>query len=69
MNRFFAVNEGPVDRVLRVLIGIALLSLVFAGPKTFWGLFGIVPLITGLVGVCPLYSIFGISTCSISTTS
>ncbi len=69
MNRFFAVNEGPVDRVLRVLIGIALLSLVFAGPKTMWGLFGIVPLITGLVGVCPLYSIFGIRTCSISTTS
>lgn len=69
MNRFFAVNEGPVDRVLRVLIGVALLSLVFVGPKTMWGLFGIVPLITGLVGVCPLYSIFGIRTCSISTTS
>ncbi len=69
MNRFFAVNEGPVDRVLRVLIGIALLSLVFVGPKTMWGLFGIGPLITGLVGVCPLYSIFGIRTCSISTTS
>lgn len=69
MNRFFAVNEGPVDRVLRVLIGVALLSLVFVGPRTWWGLFGIVPLITGLVGVCPLYSIFGIRTCSISTAS
>ncbi len=66
MNRFFAVNEGPVDRVLRVLIGIALLSLVFAGPKTWWGLFGIVPLITGLAGTCPLYTLLGIRTCPLT---
>ena len=69
MKGFFAVNEGPADRVLRVLIGVALLSLVFVGPKTMWGLVGFLPLVTGLAGTCPLYSLLGINTCSISTTS
>lgn len=52
-------NEGTVDRVLRVIVGLALLSLVFVGPQTLWGLIGIVPLATGLVGICPIYSILG----------
>jgi hypothetical protein len=56
-------NEGTIDRILRVLVGIALISLVFVGPKTPWGWIGVVPLVTGLVGVCPLYSILGINTC------
>jgi len=56
-------NEGTIDRVLRVIIGLALLSLVLIGPKTLWGLIGLVPLITGLVGYCPLYKLFGLSTC------
>lgn len=55
-------NEGTIDRVLRVLFGIVLLSLVFVGPKTLWGLLGLVPLGTGLVGFCPLYRLLGIST-------
>ena len=59
----FARNEGAVDRVLRVALGLALLSLVVIGPKTNWGFVGLVPLITGLVGYCPLYRIFGFSTC------
>ncbi|WP_377507632.1 DUF2892 domain-containing protein [Octadecabacter sp. R77987] len=58
-------NEGTVDRVLRVIVGLALLSLVFVGPQTLWGLIGIVPLATGLVGICPIYSILGIRTCPI----
>ncbi len=58
-------NEGTVDRALRVILGLVLLSLVFIGPQTMWGLIGIVPLVTGLVGICPLYSILGIKTCSI----
>jgi len=58
MNR----NEGNVDRVVRVLVGSALLSLVFFGPHTWLGLLGIVPLLTGLVGFCPLYRVFGTST-------
>ena len=56
-------NEGNLDRALRVIAGLVLLSLVFIGPQTLWGLVGIIPLVTGLVGVCPLYSILGIRTC------
>jgi Protein of unknown function (DUF2892) len=63
MNAFFATNEGTIDRVLRVLVGLALLSLVFFGPKTLWGLVGLVPLATGLAGTCPVYSLLGIRTC------
>jgi len=61
--RLFRVNEGTADRTLRVLLGIVLLSLTFVGPRTPWGLIGLVPLLTGLLGICPLYSLFGISTC------
>jgi hypothetical protein len=55
-------NIGNVDRVLRILIGLGLVALVFIGPKTPWGWIGLVPLITALVGTCPLYSILGIRT-------
>jgi hypothetical protein len=56
-------NEGTFDRVLRVAIGIGLLSLVFVGPQSAWGLVGLVPLLTGVFGFCPLYRVFGISSC------
>lgn len=56
-------NEGTLDRTLRVIVGLALLSLVFVGPKSLWGFVGLVPLVTGLVGSCPLYSLFGLRTC------
>jgi cadmium resistance protein CadD (predicted permease) len=56
-------NEGTLDRTLRVALGLALLSLVFIGPKSMLGLVGLVPLATGLIGVCPLYSVLGIRTC------
>jgi hypothetical protein len=59
-------NEGNFDRVARVLLGAGLLSLVFVGPQTLWGLVGAVPLLTGLVGFCPLYRVFGLSTCPLS---
>jgi len=57
------VNEHNIERTVRVLLGIGLLSLVFVGPKTLWGLIGIMPLATGLIGSCPLYTVLGISTC------
>lgn len=60
-------NEGTLDRALRVAAGLALLSLTVVGPQTMWGLVGLVPLATGLVGFCPLYRIFGISTCAVKT--
>ncbi len=55
-------NMGAIDRGIRVVVGIALLALVFIGPHTLWGLVGVVPLLTGLVGSCPLYSLLGLST-------
>jgi len=58
------VNEHNIERAARVLFGIGLLSLVFIGPQTLWGLIGILPLTTGLIGSCPLYTVLGISTCS-----
>ena len=58
------VNVGGLDRTLRIIVGIALLAMVFVGPKTMWGLIGIVPLATGLFRFCPFYPILGISTCS-----
>lgn len=56
-------NEGTIDRVLRVVVGLVLISLVFVGPQTPWGWIGLVPLLTGVIGFCPAYRIFGLSTC------
>jgi hypothetical protein len=56
-------NESMVDRALRVVFGLALLSLVIVGPTTAWGFIGVVPLLTGLAGYCPLYRVLGVSTC------
>jgi hypothetical protein len=56
-------NEGKTDRVLRVIIGLALLALVFVGPQTAWGWIGLVPLLTGLFGFCPVYRLVGFNTC------
>jgi len=67
MDRFFPHNEGTVDRALRVTAGLVLLSLVFVGPQTLWGLVGLVPLATGLLGSCPAYTLLGISTCPMKT--
>lgn len=58
-------NEGNVDRIVRVVAGLAILSLAFIGPKTAWAYIGIVPVLTGLIGYCPAYAIFGINTCGI----
>jgi hypothetical protein len=57
-------NEGTVDRAIRVTAGLGLLSLTILGPQTLLGLFGLVPLVTGVVGSCPLYRLLGISTCT-----
>ena len=61
-------NVGAIDKVLRVVIGLGLLSLIFIGPKTLWGLIGIVPLATVAMGWCPAYSLLGIKTCPTETT-
>lgn len=59
-------NEGTVDRALRTVAGLALLSLAFVGPQTSWGYVGLIPLATGLIGSCPIYQILGISTCPLA---
>lgn len=58
-----SVNVGMIDRMLRIVVGLVLLSLVFLGPKTLWGLVGLVPLLTGLARFCPAYGLAGVSTC------
>ncbi|HEY6100430.1 MAG TPA: DUF2892 domain-containing protein [Anaeromyxobacter sp.] len=58
-------NENTLDRSIRIVVGLALLSLTLVGPKSLYGLIGIVPLTTGLVGFCPLYRLFGLSTCAL----
>ncbi len=57
------INDGTLDRVIRVVAGLAIISLVFIGPKTPWAWFGLVPLLTGFVGFCPAYALLGIRTC------
>ena len=56
-------NLGGIDRVLRIVVGLALIALVFVGPETDWGWIGLVPLATALIGYCPAYRVFGIRTC------
>ena len=62
-SKLFPKNGHQVERVLRVLVGIGVLSLAFVGPQTPLGYLGIVPLLTGIVGTCPAYTLFGFSTC------
>ncbi|HPF25647.1 MAG TPA: DUF2892 domain-containing protein [Steroidobacteraceae bacterium] len=59
------INEGTVDRTLRVVVGLAVLALFFVieGPNRYWALIGIVPVLTGLMGYCPVYALFGLNTC------
>ena len=53
--------------IYRVVLGLVVLSLTMVGPQSLWGLLGLIPLVTGLVGTCPLYAMFGVSTCPAKT--
>jgi len=59
-------NEHRYERLIRITVGLGLLSLTQFGPATIWGYLGIVPLMTGALGSCPAYTIFGVSTCGLS---
>ena len=67
----FKTNEGTIDRALRIIVGAALLAWFYldngTGVAHYAKLIGIVPLLTGLVGTCPIYSLFGLSTCPMKT--
>ena len=55
-------NVGKTDKMLRIAVGLALLSLIFIGPKTMWGLVGLVPLATAFINFCPAYKLLGVNT-------
>lgn len=57
-------NVGTVDRILRIVIGLALIGLTVTGHIGVWGWVGVVPLLTGIVRICPLYGVLGVKTCS-----
>jgi hypothetical protein len=59
----FKSNVGGLDRTARVVAGLALLALTLTGTIGAWGWIGLVPLATGALGTCPLYSLVGLSTC------
>ena len=61
---FFSRNEGSLDRALRVVVGLFLIGVAVTG-RGAWGYIGVVPLLTGLMGTCPLYSLLGINTCGL----
>ena len=56
-------NEGVIDRSLRVIAGLVLIGLAATGTIGMWGYIGIIPLVTGAVGMCPIYSLLGINSC------
>lgn len=55
-------NVGQTDRIIRIVAGLALLSLIFIGPQTWWGLIGVVPLATAFINFCPAYKLLGMNT-------
>jgi len=59
----FKNNVGGIDRVLRIVVGLVLIGLAASGTVGVWGWIGVVPLLTGALGTCPLYSVVGLSTC------
>lgn len=65
-SRYLPNNVHMVERGLRVLVGLFLVALIFVGPKTPWGALGFVLVATGLLGSCPIFTMLGISTCSVS---
>ncbi len=56
-------NVGGIDRILRIVVGLVLIALAVTGTVGLWGYIGVVPLLTGLVGWCPPYALFGWNTC------
>lgn len=59
-------NVGGIDRVLRIVIGLALIGLAATGTVGVWGWIGVVPLLTAALGFCPLYTVLGFSSCPVN---
>ena len=72
LSTLLPTNEHPIERVVRVVLGLGLLTLLGVGPVPGWGLVGLigfVPLATGALGSCPIYTLFGFSTCPVKMTA
>ncbi len=63
MNKLLPVNEHPAERAARVVLGLGLIAASAMAILPAWGYIGVVPLLTGLIGSCPLYTVLGFSTC------
>lgn len=57
------VNIGGIDRILRIIVGLVLIGLAATGTVGWWGLIGVVPLLTGIFRFCPAYTLLGANTC------
>ncbi|MBK7423275.1 MAG: DUF2892 domain-containing protein [Propionivibrio sp.] len=62
-------NVGGIDKILRIAVGIALIAMAYMNVVGVWGYIGVVPLLTGLIGWCPVYPLLGISSCPIKKSS
>lgn len=67
MSNWLKVNEHPIERGARVILGIALVGMAAMGTIGAWGYIGVVPILTGALGTCPIYTLFGLSTCPVKT--
>lgn len=67
MSGLLKVNEHPVERVVRVALGVGLIAMAAMGTIGAWGYIGVVPVLTGALGSCPIYTLFGLSTCPMKT--
>ena len=65
MSSLLRKNVGSIDRGIRLLLGVGLLSLAFTGPQTPWGYLGFIPLLTAVFSTCPLYTALGMNTCGV----
>ncbi len=63
MSNLLKVNEHPVERIVRIGLGAGLVTMAAMGTIGVWGYIGVVPLLTGAIGSCPIYTLFGVSTC------
>jgi uncharacterized membrane protein HdeD (DUF308 family) len=65
MNSLLKNNTGKIDRIIRIIVGVLLVGNVFTGLQTPIGWIGVILIVTGIFGICPLYSLLGINTKSI----
>ncbi len=62
-------NIHPIERIIRIILGLGLTSLAFWGPTNKWFLIGLLPLVTGSIGWCPPYAMLGVNTCTLGKKS